>query len=365
MRPALIAAVAALALLASARPALACTAFLLERGEGKAMAKEYDWSMGQGLVMSNPAGIAKQALTMKPGDKPAKWLSRHASLTFNQYGRELPNGGMNEAGLMMEVLWYEGSTFPKPDERPTVSELQFVQWVLDNFASVDELLTHVEEVRVSRVYGAVHYLTCDKSGACAALEFIGGKLTVASGKGLVSKALTNTGYSDSARYLARHAGFGGKDKPPAGMASLARFVRASARIAAPAGPKPSLSDEAFAILDSVKMGEDARWHIVYVPSELKVYFRTSVEPKIRWVSLGSFERACSAPARVLDIDANVEGEAFPRFSEYTEQANQRLVEKSLGPIKDKIPPGAIQAVAHYPAMLPCTTKVAPPAAKAP
>src|SRR5215468_3296311 len=72
---------------ALARPAAACTTFLLERGGQRVMGKSYDWHMGQGLVIVNKRGVAKQSLPAKPGDRPARWISRHASVTFNQYGR--------------------------------------------------------------------------------------------------------------------------------------------------------------------------------------------------------------------------------------------------------------------------------------
>ena len=35
---------------------------------------------------------------------PASWVSKYGSVTFNQYGRELPTGGMNEAGLVVETI---------------------------------------------------------------------------------------------------------------------------------------------------------------------------------------------------------------------------------------------------------------------
>ena len=79
---------AALAL--SPAPAGACTTFLMERGGELAVGKSYDWSMGQGLVLINKRGVAKRSLPLKPGDRPLQWIAQHASVTFNQYGREMP-----------------------------------------------------------------------------------------------------------------------------------------------------------------------------------------------------------------------------------------------------------------------------------
>lgn len=332
--------------------AAACTAFLLERGDQRAVAKEYDYSIGQGLVMSNAIGVMKQALPMKPGDQPARWVSKHASLTFNQYGRELPNGGMNDAGLVAEVLWWEASAFPELDQRPSLNELQLVQYLLDNFDSVPEAVKGAQQVRVSRVHGAVHYFLCDKGGACAALEFVGGKLSVTTDRQMVAKVLTNHGYAESARFLARHRGFGGKQQLPAGPGSLARFVRASGRVAGPAPLGLELHREALGILDSVKL-DTMKWQIVYLPGQSRVYFRSAGSPKLKWVDPGHFPSTCSVPPRVLDINADMEGDVSARFLEYSVDANQRLVESSLGALKGKLPPGAVQAVARYPAQLPC------------
>ena len=81
---------AALVAGAAARSASACTTFMLERGGDRVVGKSYDWHMGQGLVLVNKRGVAKQSLPAKPGNQPARWLSRHASVTFNQYGRDFP-----------------------------------------------------------------------------------------------------------------------------------------------------------------------------------------------------------------------------------------------------------------------------------
>src|SRR5436305_12805815 len=89
---AIAAAMAALLVGVAPRPASACTTFMLERGGDRVVGKSYDWYMGQGLVLINKRGTAKRSLPAKPSDQPAQWLSRHASVTFNQYGREFPGG---------------------------------------------------------------------------------------------------------------------------------------------------------------------------------------------------------------------------------------------------------------------------------
>ena len=99
-------------------PADACTTFCL-RDDGRILfGKNYDWNVGDGLLVVNQRGIARQA--DMPDDRPASWVSRYGSVTFNQYGRDFPSGGMNEAGLVIELMWLEGSRYPAPDQRPAV-----------------------------------------------------------------------------------------------------------------------------------------------------------------------------------------------------------------------------------------------------
>src|SRR5262249_23092858 len=200
-------------------------------------------------------------------------------LTFNQSGREMPNGGMNDAGLVVEVMWLDSSVFPPRDARPVVSELQWIQYQLDNFATVAEATAHAADVRVERGYAKVHYLACDRTGACAAFEHIGGKLVVTAGDKLPVKALTNHTYADSLAFWKQHA-----SAPPAGRGSLERFARAASLAGAARSAQPAdLTARAFGILDSVRQGDMSQWNIVYDPVALTVSFRTHKNGRIKRV----------------------------------------------------------------------------------
>src|SRR6266480_3041856 len=109
----------------------ACTTFCLKHKGEVLFGKNYDWSIGDGLVFVNKRGIAKTA-TAEGTPRPAKWVSKYGSVTFNQYGRENPSGGMNEAGLVIELMWLDEAQYPKADARPTVGTLEWIQYQLDN-----------------------------------------------------------------------------------------------------------------------------------------------------------------------------------------------------------------------------------------
>lgn len=329
---------------AAPRSAAACTTFMLERGGERVVGKSYDWYMGQGLVVVNKRGVAKRAVVTSPGDRPAEWVSRHASVTFNQYGREFPAGGMNDAGLVVEVMWLDSSTYEPRDGRPTLNELQWIQFQLDNFATVADMTTAAPGLRVSPVYARVHYLACDKSGACAAFEHLGGKQVVTPG----ARALTNHGYAESKTWAAK------QPQPPAGTGSLPRFARAARQAAAPPAGDPVAA--AFGVLDGVRWSE-SQWNIVYDPVHLRVSFRTRASPAIKTLELGKqlgkIDGSCARPVAVLDIDTDPGGEVTGRLRPYDVATNRSLIERSVRRIRSQLPAGAIDMMVAYPSALAC------------
>jgi choloylglycine hydrolase len=320
----------------------ACTTFLVQDGDRVAVGKSYDWNMGQGIVLANKRGVKKRALLFDPRERAAEWTSKHASLTFNQYGREMPNGGINDAGLVLEIMWLDDSIYPPKDQRPAVNELQWIQYQLDSFATVKEVVAHAGDLRVSPANGRVHYLACDATAACAALEHLGGKLVVSEG----AKTLTNHPYEASQRYLEKRRG-----KVPDSSSSLDRFVRAS-HLATQRSEQP-IVPRAFAILDSVRSPGYSKWNIVYEPKLKRVHYRTQDASEIKTVSLDSFDASCSAGVQMLDLDADVEGEVAARFAAYDPSLNLKLVKRSLASIEKTLPEGALQMVADYPGSTTC------------
>lgn len=333
----------------SGASALACTAFLMQEGDQRLVAKSYDWDQDQGLVLINKRGVQKQALVLDPRDSPARWTSRYASLTFNQYGREMPNGGLNEAGLVMEILWLKQTGWPRRDQRPALNELQLIQYALDNFGSVQELKEKIGQLRVAPAYAKVHYFTCDATGACATLEFLDGELVIHAGDALLAPALANHSYADSRAFLKRHEGFGGSHQAPGGQGSLARFTRAASLSA----KGPASDAAAFRVLDEVSMGDYSKWNIVYDPVHKQVWFRTRRSPQIKHLKLGSFAPGCDQPVMMMDINATQGGDADKRMQPYSTGANLVLLQETLAPMRSSLPAGVEALLARYPEALRC------------
>ncbi|HJX26526.1 MAG TPA: linear amide C-N hydrolase [Thermoanaerobaculia bacterium] len=326
-RPVSALALALLCLGSTVREAAACTTFCLSQGKGQSQelvfGKNYDWSIGDGLLVVNRRGVAKTAL-LEPEERPASWVSRYGSVTFNQYGRELPNGGMNEAGLVVEVMWLDETVWPARDDRPALGALEWVQYQLDRFEKTADVVRAAAGMRVISD-AQIHWLVCDASGDCATIEFLDGKLVAHHGKDLPVPALTNHTYRASLENLQRKRAEG---QVPQGRGSLERFARAADLLRADRGAGRPAVRRAFEILDSVAQGSYTQWNIVYDMRAKRVHFKTRTNPAVRWFDLRAFDFVCGAPARILDVDRG-RGDLTRQFAPYRVEDNRRLVERAF------------------------------------
>ncbi len=330
-----------------------CTTFALEDEGGQIwVGKSYDWSRGEGLVVFNPRGLRKHALVLAADEEGVRWEAAYASLTFNQYGYAFPNGGMNEAGLVVEVMVLDDSVYPAPDARPSLNELQWVQWALDNHADVAELVAAAPAVRVAKVYAGIHYLACDQGGACATFEWIDGALVIHHGESLDVRVLTNDPYAEACRARAPSGNVDPQAAPPPGTGSLARFARAAH------GVRETVSDggvAAFALLDAVRMPGYTQWQIVYTPALGRVQWQSTAAAERKEVRLAAFAPQCPAPAMVLDVDFPGAGDAAEHFEPFSHTANRALLGAVLGPLAAELPLGAVEILAAFPLTFGCAS----------
>ena len=307
----------------------ACTSFRLLVDDSPIIGKNLDWSIEDGILSMNPRGLCKRAL-VEPASLPLEWVSKYSSMTFNQFGREFPLGGMNEAGLVVEELSYWPSKYPPLDERPGINELQWIQYQLDVHASVAEVIEHISDVQVRPMLFGLHYFVVDASGEAAVIEFLDGELVIHRGSELPVPVLTNNTYRNSVRYLSLHAGFGGKRIVSDGPESPERFVRAATMLQEFEDGQRSTDPVmyAFQILEAVAQ-DDTQWSIVYDVKSRRVHFITASVPIKRSISLGDLDLDCSGVAIALDLSDNHEGNVREKLSLWTYEDQDRLISNVL------------------------------------
>ncbi len=343
----------------------ACTTFsALDKSSGAMMyGRSYDRGMRDALVIINQKNITKRA---QVSGNPAQWTSKYGSITFNQYGRDFPLGGMNEEGLVVEVMILpNGSTYSPDANSPDVNVTQWVQYQLDNAANLKQAIDNAQTLGINDTWVPLHYLVCDPQ-ACATIEFINGKAVIHSGDDLgvtvdgvfvPVRALSNSPYGDSLNELKKYSGFGGNAPLPTDPAytskesskTVPRFIRAAAKVKEledASSSSPISVDMVFDGLDFVtQIGNATQFQIVYDLKNKAIHWRNVYDAapekgvettKPRTVTLESVDFACTSPTQVTNMqdpaDPRLQSELkdvpYDRFVNYATSYNQELVEEA-------------------------------------
>jgi penicillin V acylase-like amidase (Ntn superfamily) len=345
--------------LSFAIPLTPCSTFFARAKQVKLFGRNYDFFTHTGFVALNPRGVVKQALVY-PGESPAAWTSQYGSLTFNQVGREYPTGGMNQAGLVIECMWLSQTQYPLKDSRPCVMEMQWMQYVLDTCATVDQVVEADRKVRIQSKGQPLHFLVADRNGNAMIVEFISFYTYFYPVDRKHPATLTNSSYADCLKYLERFKGFGGKEPIRKTIYSVDRF----ARLASAIKDKNPTVEKAFFWLETVsaKPGEAGdsytSWSVVYDPVNLKIFFKIFGIQGIHRLNFSDFSFECKNQARALDFE-NIAGDSLKDlFVPLTTELNTRLVKRTFAIFKKNnflsdMPDMYLDVLGNYPASFRC------------
>lgn len=163
------------------------------------------------------------------------WTSKYGSLVSTVY--DLPLGdGLNEKGLSAHILALNSDYGARDESRPGVLISEWLQFYVDNFATVDEavaftkkhdfqLVDNLPEV-VPGQKTNIHLAIEDATGDSAIFEYEKGHVTISQSRKYL--VMTNDPvYHDQVKNLKRYTGFGGTLSIPGSSGSSDRFVRAS------------------------------------------------------------------------------------------------------------------------------------------
>jgi choloylglycine hydrolase len=315
-----------------------CTTFVLRDGDHLFFGRNFDWYTGTGFLITNNRNVAKIAI-VDAAENPAEWVSKYGSVTFNCVGRELPFGGINEAGLVVEQMSLAETKYPAKDHRPALTECQWIQYQLDNHSTVAEVIASDKLVRIEESSTKLHFLVCDRHGQVGVIEFLNGEMVHYTGENLPVEALANSVYEQSLTHYEIEA-LSGANR------SLYNFVTA-ARLADsydPSAGKPAI-EYSFNILGAVSQGPLTKWSVVYDLSDMKIYFKIfetptlvgdrivylkeSNEAKIKIVDVRKFDFDCDGVTKIIDLECAEEGNVNDHFVDYTTEINKEFIFKAF------------------------------------
>lgn len=290
--------------------AQACQTAMVPRSRAKVMGKNYIWPMSHGRVMVNRKNMTKKALVKdEKANPPKEWKAKYASLTFNQFAESFPNGGFNSEGVGIEVL-LGPAQFPKvaAKGKEAVSELQWIQYILDMSENTSEAIKNAEGVDIVPLADhAVHYHVCDRSGQCAIFEYVDGSLVVSKEDGEDPNPVgcTNSGYANGRSSRPTK----GKLNPDINPEELGLELSALPRAVFPAKGDSNIkglvetfedrnyssaTDEVSAMFAMMaRISSSPQWQIVYELENRRVHFRTQTDGggrRIKTVALADFEQ---------------------------------------------------------------------------
>lgn len=309
--------------------------------------RNYDWLADAGMITTNQKGLFKTSFKNEDGTT-ISWISKFGSITFNQYGKEMPTGGMNEKGLVVELMWLEETQYPSPDARPSIGVLQWIQYQLDNCTTIEEVLATDKLLRITWQGTPLHYLIADANGNAATIEFLNGKMVVHKGSELPFSVLTNNTYDQSV--ATKNNNVSTSDN------SLQRFSTVCTMISQykPVANK-SLIDHSFNILDKVSQGDFTKWSIVYDITNKKIYFKTEQFQQLKSVLFNSFDFTCKTSSKSMDMNTAHRGDISALFSDYSADLNRRIFQQTVVQSSPRIELTTAQkdGVLAYPATIHC------------
>jgi choloylglycine hydrolase len=332
-----------------------CTTFVIKSESGEiAFGRNFDFPVGMGHIQINQRGKIKTAF-IAPPEKPFEWVAKYGSISFNQIGREFPYGGINEAGLVIEQMWLQEAVYPAGDDRFGLTELQWIQYQLDNSATVDDVVSTDEFLRISYTSMAnLHFLVADKSGNVAAIEYLDGKMKVKRGNELPYPVLANCTYDVSVDYVESKQNDEKRAFSNWTENSSGRFALASQMIES--FSNGNIDEYSFGILGAVAQGEATQWSIVYNISNGEVQFKTAGNPQIKRLKLDDFDFSCSE--RILCADMNTNDLNSTKFKDYSVEENLKMLNAVCDGVEllSNLPAEIRRMQSEFPMQLECNQK---------
>jgi penicillin V acylase-like amidase (Ntn superfamily) len=294
-----------------------------DNGRNVLVGRNMDWfeDMKSNIYIL-PRGMKRDGLASK---NALTWTSKYGSIAVTGYEAGTVDG-LNEKGLAVHALYLpETSAGPRDEKLPGLCASLWVQYYLDQFATVAEAVAALKTERyqllmavepLSKKAMTLHLALNDASGDSAILECINGELKVYHDRQFV--VMTNQPTFDKQLdNLKQYRGFGGEKRLPGTHEPADRFVRGAYYVKNL--PKPKSDREAVAALMSVMRNVSAPFGIVdperpnvsttiwrsVIDLTNGVYYYDSVlSPQVFWLDMKKLKFDAGEPVRKLTVVDN-------------------------------------------------------------
>lgn len=271
------------------------------------------WIFPKGMMRNGEAG--KNSMV---------WKSKYGSLITSAFDIATTDG-MNEKGLVANVLWLVESKYPAYDlngKQKGLAISAWAQYVLDNFASVNEAVSELSKEQFVVVsdfipgtdrFTTLHLSLSDVYGDNAIFEYIDGKLVIHHDP--TYTVMTNSPIFEEQLALNNYwKAIPGTIMLPGTNRAADRFTRAKYYLSA----IPQTDDTRIAVGSvlsvirncSVPFGissaeepniSSTRWRSVSDQKNRVYYFETVLTPNTFWVDLKKIDFTEKAPVKKLSV----------------------------------------------------------------
>lgn len=271
-----------------------------------------------------PRGIERNGLV---GENSIKWKSKYGSLVTSSWDIATSDG-MNEKGLVANMLWLAESQYSDFDTKSNKKGLAislWLQYVLDNFSTVEEAVKELKKesfIVVSSVipgtdrFTTLHLSVSDATGDSAIFEYIKGKLVIHHNKKY--NVMTNSPIFEQQLAISKYwEGIPGTIMLPGTNRAADRYVRASYYInAIPQTDNINMAlASVFGVIRncSVPLGissetepniSSTRWRTVADQKNLVYFFENVLNPNVVWVDLKKIDFSEKAQVKKLNLSNN-------------------------------------------------------------
>ncbi len=302
--------------------ALACSRVVYQGPENTVItARSMDW---KDEIPANlwifPRGMTRNG---EVGPNSVNWKSKYGSVVVSSFDNS-SSDGMNEKGLVANILWLAESEYPPYDKkRKGLTIAAWVQYVLDNFTTVAEAVNELKKEKFMIVSAflpgtdrlvTLHLSMSDATGDNAIFEYIDGKLTIHHGSSYT--VMTNSPIFEKQLALNEYwKSIPGTMMLPGTNRAADRFVRAAyyiQSVRSTSDPRVAVA-AAFSVIRNISVPfgisskdepniSSTRWRTVADQKNRVYYFEDALSPGVFWVDLKKVDFSADVPVKKLPLD---------------------------------------------------------------